>query len=246
MDTIKQAIISAGGLGTRLRPATDTMPKPMIPILGKPILQWHVEQFKKFGVAEFFFALHHLPKVVMDHFGDGSKFGVNIRYLVEKEPLGTAGGMKKFEPQLDEEFFYIYGDTFSLMNYGKMEAAWRALSGRAIGIQRVGRSESYADVDIAELDAQKKITAIHPKPHDRRYADAYRMRGSFIFSKKILSYIPEDVPYEIGRQLLPDIVAHGEAFYGYECDDYSKGIDTVEKWKEVEEYLIQLRRNPRP
>lgn len=233
---ITQAIISAGGLGKRLRPTTDTIPKPMIPILGKPMLQWHVEQFKKHGVKEFFFTLHYLPEVVMDYFGDGSKFGVKINYFVEKEPLGSAGAIKKFEKQLDKEFYYIYGDTFSLMDYGKMEEAYMKKE-NPIGMQRMKRTDDYADADVAELDANGKFIAIHAKPHTEKYPNAYRMRGSFILDKKILSYIPEDTAFELGKQLLPKIVAAGENFYSYECDDYSKGIDTMEKWKEVEEHL---------
>src|SRR5271156_792666 len=102
---IKQAVILAAGLGTRLKPYTDTMPKPMIPILGKPMLQWHVEQFKKHGVTEFFFNLHYLPEVIKNYFGDGSKFGVKIHYFAEQEPLGTAGAIKEFESQLNDEVF---------------------------------------------------------------------------------------------------------------------------------------------
>src|SRR5271169_806899 len=83
---LKQAIISAGGLGTRLRPYTDMMPKPMISILGKPMLEWHIEQFKKFDITEFFVTLYYLPHVIINYFGDGSKFGVKMNYFIEKEP----------------------------------------------------------------------------------------------------------------------------------------------------------------
>ena len=123
------------------------------------------------------------------------------------------------------------------MDYEKMEAAWRGKPAPAIGMQRVGRSDHYGDVDVAELGEQGKIIAVHAKPHTQTYPNAYRMRGAFIFKKKIVSYIPDGVSYEIGKQLLPDVIARGEAFYGYECDDFSKGIDTAEKWKEVENYL---------
>lgn len=233
---IKQAIISAGGLGTRLRPTTDTMPKPMIPILGKPMLEWHVEQFKKFGVTEFFFTLHYLPQVVVGHFEDGSKFGVKISYFVEKEPLGSAGGIKMFNDRLDGLFYYIYGDTFSLMDYGKMADSY-AQKKDPIGMQRMKKTDDYADADVAELDAGGRFVKIHGKPHSEKYPNAYRMRGAFILDKKILPYIPDSTPFDLGKQLLPKIVEAGENFYSYECDDYSKGIDTIEKWKEVEEYL---------
>jgi NDP-sugar pyrophosphorylase family protein len=233
---IKQAIISAGGLGTRLRPMTDTIPKPMIPILGEPMLLWHLMQFKKHGVTDFFFTLHYLPEVIMDYFGDGSKFGVKINYFVEKKPMGSAGAIKKFELQLDKLFYYIYGDTFSMMDYSKMATAY-ATKKDPIGMQRMKKTDDYADADVAELDENGKFLTIHTKPHAKKYPNAYRMRGSFILDKKILSYISNDTAFDLGKQLMPKIVDANENFYSYECDDYSKGIDTPEKWKEVEKYL---------
>ncbi|MDO8728303.1 MAG: NDP-sugar synthase [bacterium] len=229
---IKQAIISAGGLGARLRPITDTIPKPMIPILGKPMLEWHVEQLKKHGIKEFFFTLHYLPEVVMDYFGDGSRFGVKINYFVEKEPLGSVGAIKKFESQLDKTFYYIYGDMFSLMDYSKMSEKY-AQKENPIGMQRMKRTDDYDDADIAELDEDGRCIKIHGKPHTKKYPNVYRMRGSFILDKKVLSYIPEDTVFDLGKQLLPKVIAAGEKFYAYECNDYSKGIDTLEKLKEV-------------
>jgi NDP-sugar pyrophosphorylase family protein len=243
---IKQAIILSAGLGTRLRPYTDTMPKPMLPILGKPMLEWHVEQFKKHGVSEFFMNTHYLPEVIKNHFGDGSKFGVKISYTFEPTILGTAGGAKGFslgKDLLDDTFYLIYGDTFSLVDYTKMAEAFAKFPD-AIGMQRMKKTDDYADADVAEVDERGKFIAIHAKPHTEKYANAYRMRGAFILKKEILSYVPEGVAYEIGKHLLPDVVKRGKAFYSYECDDYSKGIDTEEKWREVETYLKEHNISP--
>jgi mannose-1-phosphate guanylyltransferase/phosphomannomutase len=235
-NEIKQAVILSAGLGTRLRPITDTIPKPMLPFFNKPMLQWNIEQFKKHGINEFFINLHYLPEVIKNYFGDGSKFGVKITYSFEPEILGTAGGLKRFEGKLNEVFFLIYGDILSLVDYAKMAEVWNKKPG-AIGMQRVARTEDYADADVAELDSDASFLKIHPKPHNQKYPNAYRMRGIFILKKEILPYIPENTPYEIAKQLLPDIINRGKKFYAYECDDYSKGIDTMEKYREVEEYL---------
>ena len=233
---ITQAIISTGGFGTRLRPLTNTLPKPMIPILGKPLLEWQMEQFKKHGVKEFYFTLHYLPEVIMDYFGDGSQFGVKIYYFIEKEPLGSAGAMKKFEDQLGKVFYYLYGDIFTLINYTKMSETYVEKE-NPIGMQLMKRTENYADADVAELDAQERFIKIHTKPHTETHPNAYRMRGSFILDKKILSYIPEDTTFDLGKQLLPKVVAEGKNFYAYECEDYSKGIDTQDKLEEVVAYV---------
>ncbi|MBI2623063.1 MAG: nucleotidyltransferase family protein [Candidatus Liptonbacteria bacterium] len=239
-NKITQAVIAAGGQGTRLRPTTETIPKVMIPILGKPMLEWHVEQFKKHGVKEFFFTLQYLPEVITNHFGDGSKWGVKINYFVEKEPLGSAGGIKAFEKQLGDEFFFIYGDTFSLVDYTKMTENWAKKPADALGMQRMKKTQDYADADVAELDADGKFVAIHTKPHTATYPNAHRMRGVFIMRKEILQYVPENTAYDLGKKLMSDIVKRNLKFYSYECDDYSKGIDTIEKWKEVEENVRKL------
>jgi len=234
---IKQAILLCGGKGTRLRPYTYAMSKQMIPILGKPLTEWNIVQFKKHGVTEFLINLHTMPEVMKNYLGDGSRWGVKITYNYELEPPGTAGSIKQFEKYAEDEFFVIYGDMMSLVDYLKMERTWREKPAGAIGMQKVQRMDDYADADVVELAHDGKFAAIHPKPHTEKYPNAYRMRGVFIMKKKILSYIPKDVYYEIGKDLLPDVIRRGEAFYGYECGDYSKGIDTVEKWKEVEDYL---------
>ena len=162
---------------------------------------------------------------------------MKITYNLETTPPGVAGSIKQFEPHINDEFFVIYGDMLSFVDYSKMQEAWRAKPSSALGIQRMQKLDDYKDADVAELDADGKFIAIHPKPHTATYPNAYRMRGTFIMRKKILSYIPTDRYYEIGRDLLPDIIKRGESFYSYESNDYSKGIDTEEKWHEVEGYL---------
>ena len=236
MIKIKQAVIAAGGFGTRLRPYTDTIPKPMLPVLGKPVLAWSVEHFKKYGVTEFFVALHYLPQVVTDYSGDGSRLGVAMHYFIEKEPLGEAGSLRHFEPLLDKLFYYIYGDMLTLVDYGKMAAAYAGKDG-PIGMERVERQDDHADADVAELGPEGRFVAVHAKPHLRKYPNAYRTRGSFILDKRILAYISAGGQATLNRQVIPAAIAAGENFYAYECDEYSKAFDTVEKWREVEEYL---------
>lgn len=233
---IRHAVILCAGLGTRLRPLTDTVPKPMIPLLGKPMLEWNIEQFREHGVEEFFINLHYLPDVIKNYFGDGSKFSVKIHYNFEPEIRGTAGGVKNFEEIIGDTFYLIYGDMLSLVDYSKMAEEFLKRTD-AIGMQRMKKTDDYADADVAELNPDGSFKEIHPKPHSQKYNNAYRMRGIFVLKKEILSYVPENTPYEIGKQLLPDVVSRNKKFYAYECGEYSKGIDTVDKYREVEEYL---------
>jgi len=230
---ISHAVISAGGFGTRLRPYTDTMPKPMIPILGKPMLQRSIEHFKKHGVTDFFLTLHYLPEVIVKHFGDGEEYGVKMHYFVENEPLGAAGGIKQFEKELNDQFYFMYGDMLTLVDYTKMSEEYGKKES-PIGMQRVARTDEYKNADVAEVDEGGRFIAVHAKPHNEVYKNAYRMRGSFILEKRILSFVPVGTKFDVGGDLLPKVLAAGENFYAYECDDYSKGIDTVEAYKDAE------------
>jgi NDP-sugar pyrophosphorylase family protein len=233
---IRQAVILCAGLGTRLSPFTDTTPKPMLPVLGVPLIEWNIRRFLEFGVSEFFLNLHYLPEVFRTRLGDGSELGVKIHYHFEPELLGTAGGVKSFEDHLDDEFLVIYGDIFSRLDYGAMMNVWRGKEG-ALGMQTMSQTNDYGDADVAELSSDGRVVSIHPKPHTSTYANAHRMRGTFILKRTILDQVAPGQYAEIARDLIPAVVANGGAFYGYEGVGYSKGIDTLEKWKEVEEYL---------
>jgi NDP-sugar pyrophosphorylase family protein len=234
---IRHVGILCAGLGTRLRPFTDTMPKPMLPLLGTPLIEWNIRHFRQYGATDFFINLHYLPDVLPKYLGDGSRLGVRIHYHFEPQLLGTAGGIKNFENQLDSEFFLIYGDVFSHFDYVAMEKAWRQKSA-ALGMQSMSPMTDYADADVAELDSEERVIAVHPKPHISTYPNAYRMRGVFILKREILAGIPFGTYSEIGKHLLPEVVKSAGRFYGYASRDYSKGIDTLAKWKEVEAYIF--------
>jgi NDP-sugar pyrophosphorylase family protein len=208
----------------------------MLRLLGVPLVEWNMKRFREFGVSEFFINLHYLPEVLRSYLGDGSRLGVRIHYHFEPQLLGTAGGIKSFEDQLDEEFFLIYGDIFSNVDYGAMEDDWRQKP-KAMGMQTMTLTTDYADADVAELDREGRVLAVHPKPHTSDYANAYRMRGAFILRRKLLAEVPAAQYFEIGKHLIPAVIAKGGSFYGYAHCDYSRGIDTFEKWKEVEDYM---------
>lgn len=233
---IRQAGILCAGRGTRLRPFTDHAPKPMLPLLGVPMIEWNIRRFRQYGVTDFYINLHYLSEVLRNYLGDGRRLDVQIHYHFEPELLGTAGGIKSFEDELDEEFFLIYGDIFSHVDYKAMEQAWRKKPG-AVGMQRLAQAKEYTDADVVELDKDMRIVAVHPKPHSAAYANAYRMRGVFILRREILANVPCGTYFEIGKDLIPCVISGGGSFYGYDSCDYSKGIDTLDKWKEVETYL---------
>jgi mannose-1-phosphate guanylyltransferase/phosphomannomutase len=290
-----QAVILSAGLGTRLQSLFPDIPKVMVPLGGKPLLEWHVKQLKKHGVREIFINLHYLPDVITNHFGDGSKWGVKITYVLEKpEILGTAGGFKNFSaeggslpvrlaslslrrsgqagasggdgPYLKGDFFVVYGDVFSLIDYAKMAEAYRRHP-EAIAMTIVGKNDHPHDSDLVKVDSDLRFIKIYPKPNPTlptRHSPALpachgearagrealaggpenwrALRTTFIFDERVLKYIPPKTYYEIDHQLLPDLLAKGEPVYGYETTDYIKDIGTPERYREVEEYLETRRK----
>ncbi|MEK7075434.1 MAG: nucleotidyltransferase family protein, partial [Patescibacteria group bacterium] len=200
-NRITQAVILSAGFGTRLKPITDKIPKVMAPFSGKPLLQWHIEQLKKHGVEEFFINLFYLPEVVKNHFGDGSKFGIKINYFLEKpEILGTAGGIKDFDGKLKDNFFVVYGDVFSLLDYTKMAENFIEKQDNPIGMTIVGFNDHPHDSDIAQVDENLKFIKVYPKPNKELPPNWRVMRTTFIFNERILPHIPQGEYYEIDHQ----------------------------------------------
>lgn len=236
MNRIKQAVILSAGLGTRLKPLTDAMPKIMVPLAGKPLLEYHLAHFKKHGVKEFFINLHYLPDIVKNHFGDGRKYGVKIHYAYEPELLGTAGGLKNFSERLQDDFFVIYGDIFSWVNYTSMAQSFLAKS-EFMGVVGVGPTDHPYDSDLVILNKDLLLAKILIKPHQYLPSAHKALKGIYIFNSRILSFIPSKAYYEIDHHLLPTLLAKGECFYGYEIGDYLKDVGTPERYQEVKNFL---------
>lgn len=240
---ITQAIILSAGLGTRLEPiARGKIPKVMVLLGGKPILQWHIERLQSYGIEEIFINLFHLPEVVQNYFGDGSKWNVRIVYCVEMPGImGTAGGIKNFDGKLRDDFLVCYGDVFNLIDYAKMIEAYESRPD-VIAMTVIGDNEHSYDSDLVEVDDDLQFIKIHPKPHTSLPPKYKAMRAAaFIFNKKIFSYIPPHAYYEIDHQLLPNVLTKGKKVYGYECPDYIQDIGTPERYEKVQEYLRKNR-----
>jgi len=237
---MRQALIFCAGLGTRLKPLTDNIPKPMVPIDGKPLLERHIEQFKKYGVNDFLINLHHLPDKITDYFGNGSNWGVKITYKYEPELLDTAGAIKNFEQELDDKFFLIYGDVFSLLDYDKFGKGFLEKKD-TIAMVVIGDTDHPWDSDLVEVDNNLRFLKIYKKPHDTIPKKYKAMRAVYCFDKKIADYIPGGEHYKIDHQLLPDIVGRGLAVYGYETTDYLKDIGTPERYQKCNEDFEKLK-----
>lgn len=203
---VKAIILCAGG-GSRLEPLTDFKPKPMIKVNGKPCLQYHIETLKKHGVTDIAINTSHFPEQIINYFGDGSKFGVNIRYSIEKELLGTAGALNGFPGFFDETFFVIYGDVVHNTDLTKMLKQHKER--RSFATLAVGEKEEISGACIIEGD---RIIDFVEKPKEE-ISNAMANASIFIMEPGSLKYIPDEGFSDYGFDIHPKITRNELVHY---------------------------------
>lgn len=232
-----KAMILAAGEGTRLKPLTKSVPKCMAPIGGKPLVEHTIERLHQYGITEIIINLHHLPHVVMDHFGDGRKWGVNITYSNEKEPLGTAGGVKNVEWFFDGPFFVWYGDNISTCDLTRLYAFHQAKGG--LGTIALHYREDPMASGIVALGENDRISRFLEKPGPGQVFSHWVSAGIFVLEPQLLQAIPADGAPDFGRDVFPALLVQGAALYGYRMSQ-SEGlwwIDTPEDLQQVQEIM---------
>lgn len=228
-------VIIAGGKGTRL--GLKDIPKPMVELNGKPLLEHQILLARKYNIFDIYILSGHLSNVIIDYFGDGKKFGVNIKHIVEDKPLGTAGALKQIEDELTDKFMVFYGDTImdldlnSFINYDKEK-------NDSIGSIMVHPNDHPYDSDLLEIDNQDKVIAFHSKPHKENiYYTNLVNAALYIFSPRVFKYIHKDEMSDFGKDIFPEIIKH-EKLYAYKTTEYLKDMGTPERLKKVEEDIL--------
>lgn len=182
-----KAVILAGGKGTRLKPYTYVLPKPLVPVGEKPILAILVEQLKNAGIKELIFCVNHMAELIMAYFGNGEKFGVNIEYSMEEEPLGTIAPLKLLE-NLPENFFLMNGDLLTNLDFADFYKAHME-SGSLI---TVGSYKRKVSIDFGVMQIKDdKVVGFVEKPH----YDYDVSMGVYVVNRKVLDFVPYGCPY---------------------------------------------------
>lgn len=219
-----QAVILAGGKGTRLRPLTSNLPKPMIPLVNRPFLECMLEYLKGHGVTEVILALGYLPDKIQSHFGDGSRTGVKLTYSVEQKPLGTAGAVKLLEPLIKGTFIVLNGDIVTDMDLSTEVRLHQER--RATGTLFLLPVEDPSRFGVVELDKAQRVLAFTEKPK-REEARANTINGGcYILEPEVFGYMPKGEHYMFERGLFPGLLAAGRPIYGYVPQCYWNDVGT--------------------
>ena len=230
MKKIDVAVIMAGGKGSRLRSITnDEIPKPMVPVDGKPLLEYQVEALKEYGIKKIVMIVGHLGEKIMEHFKDGKDFGVDIDYIVEKDPLGTAGAFYYLKDKTDaKDFLLIFGDVFFDIDFDRMEdfhfknAALTTLLAHPNG-------HPY-DSDLIQTDDNGKVIGFDSKNNVRDYwYDNMVNAGMYVINRELLELVGEPVKIDFEKDILANQVKNGANIYAYHSPEYVKDVGTVDR-----------------
>lgn len=220
-----KAMILGAGKGTRVQPITHEIPKPMIPLVRKPVMAYLVELLKRHGVDEIMVNTSHLAPIIENYFRDGEQFGVSMAYSYEgyvkdgvaiSTPVGSAGGMKKiqdFSGFFDETFIVLCGDAWIDLDISKALQIHRQKKAIASVIVREVPPDEVSKYGIVAVDDVDRIIAFQEKPALEQAVSNIANTGIYIFEPEIFDYIPSGITYDIGSQLFPDIVKNGLPFY---------------------------------
>ena len=226
-----RAVIMAGGRGTRIASVRGDVPKPMIPVCGKPILQYQIENLKASGISDITLVTGHLGSVVRDYFGDGSAFSVNISYFEETSPLGTAGALFRM-PELTEDFILMCGDLVLDLDFGRFIAFHRS-KGALASLVAHPNSHPY-DSSLLVADSDGRVLRWLGKEEPRLYYKNRVNAGVQILSPELLrltSPLAEKV--DLDREVLKPAIGTGRIF-AYDTPEYIKDMGTPDRFHEVE------------
>ncbi|MGO9243405.1 MAG: NDP-sugar synthase [Verrucomicrobiia bacterium] len=223
-----KAFILAAGLGTRLRSLGLDVPKVMVPIGGKPLLEHHLELFKRQGIREFIVNLHYLPEKITDYFGDGRKFGVSITYSHEPELLGTAGAVKKMETDLrGGSFIVFYGDNLVRVDFAPLVEFHRARQAE-VTVALFASPEPWTG-GVVETDSNGGVLRFVETPDRKQVSTNLISAGILVLEPRVLDVIPAGQFYDFGRDVFPKLLAERRPVYAMEPKAYIQDVGTPER-----------------
>lgn len=237
-----KAVILAAGFGTRMKEYTKDTPKPMLSLHGKPMIEYTIRQMAAHGIKEIAMNLHYHAQKISGYFGNGEAFGVQITYVYEEAPSGTAGGVKKLESfcQDADEVIVIYGDIITDLDYSDFLKAHRQHQKMAtICVHKRMKSNS-----IIEFDDQMKITSFVERPDEatlKKYTSEFWVNSAiYCFKPNILSLIKPSIVQDFPKDIFPQLIPAHELF-AYKLQAKRYAIDSEEKYLEAQENISDFK-----
>lgn len=235
MNEVK-AVILVGGEGTRLRPLTSSVPKPMVPVLNKPFLEHVFRHLVDHGIRDIVLALCYLPDNIRGYFGDGSDFGINLTYVVEDLPLGTAGAVRNVSDHINSTFLVLNGDVYTDLDITSMIALHKDKSAVAtIALTPVEDPSAYGVVDT---DADGRVKSFIEKPAREDAPSNMINAGTYVLEPGVLSHVDPATFCMFENYLFPLLLKSGQPVYAYPSGAYWIDIGTPHKYAALNKHLL--------
>src|SRR6185503_16953549 len=231
-----RAVILAGGEGTRLRPLTLSVPKPVVPVVDRPFLRHQLDLLASAGVRDVVFSVAYRPERVEAVFGDGSAFGVKIRYAVEDTPLGTGGAVRNALELLDDRTIVMNGDVLTDVDLAQLVRRHEQQQASAtILLTPVPNPSAYG---LVETDASGRVLRFREKPKPEEITSDTINAGIYILETRVIDLIPPSVSHSIERGFFPALLARGDVVFGPVHRGYWIDIGTPEKYLQVHRDIL--------
>ncbi len=231
-----KAVVLAGGFGTRIQPLTTSIPKPMLPVINIPMMEYNIRKLKDMGIDEFVILLYFQPEVIKDYFEDGSKLGIKIHYVLPDRDFGTAGSVRQAKDFLDTEFIVVSGDLITDFDFRKIiDFHHEKKSPLTIGITRV---ENPLQFGVVVVDENGRIERFLEKPSWGEVINDMINTGVYVISPEILDFIPSDRSFDFSKDLFPLLMDKGIDLWGYLYDGYWRDVGNIKSYIEVHEDIL--------
>ena len=226
-------MILAAGVGSRLDPLTRTVPKPMVPIVNRPVIEHIVSKLKKHGVTEIMVNLHYLGDVIQSHLGDGSRFGVTIHYAQEDRLWGDAGSVKRSEDFLrDGTFLVVGGDDISDIDLTRLLKFHR--DKKAVSTLALSLVDDPSEYGIVVMNEDSRITRFLEKPKGEGIFSNTANTGIYVFEPEVFDIIPPGVSFGFGNNVFPQLLAHGKPLFGFLTSSYWRDVGNLQVYRKTQ------------
>lgn len=234
-----KGMILAAGVGSRLYPITGVLPKPMVPVVDKPVMQHAVEMLVRGGVTDIKANLHHLPHLIEQHFGNGARWGARLTYSLENSLLGTAGAVKRVQRFFDDTFVVTVADSVwdldvaAAVAYHRAKGALATVVVKRMPIAEIGR------FGVVRVDDEGRIREFQEKPRPEEACSDLASTGFYILEPEVLERVPPGEFFDFARDLFPRLLAEGAPFYALPYDGPWSDIGTFEEYARVHQHILR-------
>src|SRR3712207_6688518 len=221
----------AGGEGSRLRPLTSNMPKPMLPIAKRPMMEHILVLLRKHGITDVVATVQFLSSVIRNYFGDGSDLGISLSYATEDVPLGTAGSVLGARDFLAGPFLVVSGDALTDIDLEEVVDFHRSRGAAATLVLK--RMKDPLEFGIVMTDAEGRVERFLEKPTWGQVFSDTINTGIYVLEPEVLRHVPTGRPYDFSKELFPLLLEMGRPIYGYVCDGYWQDIGNLDQYRQA-------------